>query len=134
MDQFIRDNGGIDIMVVGIGRNGHIGFNEPGIPFENYSHVVQLDEVTTTVGQKYFTEATTLNQGITLGLQHLLDAKEAILIANGEKKAEVIKKSLEGRISVEMPGSVIRKHNNAAVIIDEEAASLLNKRGRHEAE
>jgi glucosamine-6-phosphate isomerase len=134
MDHFIRDNGGIDLIVVGIGRNGHIGFNEPGVPFENYSHVVELDEVTTSVGQKYFAEKTTLSKGITLGLQHLLDATEAILIANGAKKADVIKKSLEEQISVNMPASAIRKHNNAAVIIDEEAASLLNKRGHHETE
>lgn len=134
MDRFIRNNGGIDLIVVGIGRNGHIGFNEPGTPFEKYSHVVELDAVTTAVGQKYFNEKTTLTKGITLGLQHLLDAKEAILIANGEKKADVIKKSAEDGISVDMPASVIRKHNNAVVIVDEEAASLLDKRAHYEAE
>jgi glucosamine-6-phosphate isomerase len=125
MDQFISENGGLDLIVVGIGRNGHIGFNEPGTPFEKYSHVVALDEVTTAVGQKYFSEKTTLTKGITLGLQHLLDAKEAILIANGEKKAGVIKKSLEEDISVTMPASAIRKHGNSLVILDQKAASTL---------
>lgn len=134
MDKYIRDNGGIDLMVVGIGRNGHIGFNEPGVPFGKYSHVVELDEVTTSVGQKYFAEKTTLSKGITLGLQHLLDAQQAILIANGAKKAEVIKRSLEEKISADMPASVIRKHPHSVVILDEEAASLLNKRSPHETE
>jgi glucosamine-6-phosphate isomerase len=134
MDKFISDNGGIDMIVVGIGRNGHIGFNEPGVPFNKYSHVVELDEVTTAVGQKYFTEETTLSKGITLGLQHFLDAKQAILIANGEKKAEVIKLALEGNISPDMPASVTRQHRQSVVIVDEEAASLLNKRSQYEAE
>jgi glucosamine-6-phosphate isomerase len=125
MDRFIEYNGGIDLMVVGIGRNGHIGFNEPGTPFEKYSHIVQLDDVTTAVGQKYFNEKTALSKGITLGLRHLLDAREAVLIANGEKKADVIRRSLEEEISVSMPASVIRKHNNSFVILDKEAAAML---------
>ena len=125
MDRFIAAKGGIDLMVVGIGRNGHIGFNEPGVPFEKYSHVVDLDEVTRSVGQKYFSQKTELSQGITLGLQYLLESKKAILIANGEKKAEVIRRALEEEISTAMPASAIRKHNNAFVILDKEAASSL---------
>jgi 6-phosphogluconolactonase/glucosamine-6-phosphate isomerase/deaminase len=72
MDNFISENGGIDLIVVGIGRNGHIGFNEPGVEFERYTHVVDLDNTTKSVGQKYFRQTTTLSQGITLGLKHLL--------------------------------------------------------------
>lgn len=129
MDDYIRANGGIDLMVVGVGRNGHIGFNEPGVPFEQYSHVVDLDETTQTVGQKYFRENTALTQGITLGLQWLMESQQAVLIANGEKKATVIKKALEEDIDPSMPASIIRRHPNATVILDEEAASLLNKKG-----
>jgi glucosamine-6-phosphate isomerase len=125
MDRFIAAKGGIDLMVVGIGRNGHIGFNEPGVPFEKYSHVVDLDEVTRSVGQKYFSQKTELSQGITLGLQYLLESKKAILIANGEKKAEVIRQALEEEISTVMPASAIRKHHHALVILDKEAASSL---------
>jgi len=126
MDDFIRERGGIDLIIVGVGRNGHIGFNEPGAAFEQYSHVIDLHEVTQSVGQKYFREQTTLTQGITLGLQHLLDARKAILIANGEKKAAVIKEAIEGEISPQMPASVIRRHANGEFIIDKEAASLLS--------
>ncbi|MBL7697550.1 MAG: glucosamine-6-phosphate deaminase [Chitinophagaceae bacterium] len=125
MDKIIREKGGIDLIIVGVGRNGHIGFNEPGIRFEEYSHVVDLDETTQSVGQKYFREETKLTQGITLGLQHLMEAKKAILIANGIKKADVMKETIEGEIHTGMPASIMRKHTNAEIIIDEEAASKL---------
>jgi galactosamine-6-phosphate isomerase len=127
MDEFILRNGGIDLIVVGVGRNGHIGFNEPGVPFEQYSHVVDLDNTTKTVGQKYFRENTSLQKGITLGLQYLLEAKRAVMIANGNKKAEVIRMAIEDDISPAMPASVIRKHHNSITIVDKEAASLLKQ-------
>jgi glucosamine-6-phosphate isomerase len=127
MDNFIRKHGGIDLIIVGVGRNGHIGFNEPGASFEQYSHVIDLHETTQTVGQKYFREETTLTQGITLGLQHLIEARKAILIANGERKAAVMKETIEGEISPQMPASIIRNHANGEIIIDKEAASLLSQ-------
>jgi glucosamine-6-phosphate isomerase len=125
MDAFIKDHGGINLIIVGVGRNGHIGFNEPDVPFEKYTHVVNLDETTQTVGQKYFQQQTALSQGITLGLQHLMEARKAILIANGSKKAEVMKEAIEGEISPKMPASIMRKHSNGEIILDNEAASLL---------
>ena len=121
MDEFIRQHGGIDLMIVGVGRNGHIGFNEPGVRFEQYSHVVDLDETTQTVGQKYFRHHTDLQKGITLGLKHLLQARKAILIANGVRKADVIRKALEEEISSHLPASIIRIHADAVVMLDEEA-------------
>jgi glucosamine-6-phosphate isomerase len=125
MDETISQKGGIDLMLVGIGMNGHIGFNEPGSSFDNYSHVIELDDTTRAVGQKYFTQQTALQKGITLGLKHLMQSKKVILIANGIKKAEVIRKALEGEISNQMPASIIRTHPDSVVMIDEEAASLL---------
>jgi galactosamine-6-phosphate isomerase len=127
MDEFIKQHGGIDLMIVGVGRNGHIGFNEPGVSFEEYSHVVDLDETTQTVGQKYFREETTLTQGITLGLQHLMDARRAVLIANGSKKAHVIRKALEEEVSRDMPASIMRKHPDGEILLDKEASSLLSQ-------
>ncbi len=114
-------------MIVGVGMNGHIGFNEPGVSFDNYSHVINLDETTQSVGQKYFDRPVALKQGITLGLKHLLESKKALMIANGSKKAGIIKKALEEEISNSVPASIIRKHSNGVVMIDEEAASLLKK-------
>lgn len=125
MNHVIEKNGGIDLMLVGVGMNGHIGFNEPGTSFELYSHVTQLDETTTSVGQKYFKEATALTQGITVGLKHLLESKKVLLLANGNKKAGIIQKALEGEITDALPACIIRQHTNSIVMIDEEAAGML---------
>ncbi|HZB12304.1 MAG TPA: glucosamine-6-phosphate deaminase [Chryseolinea sp.] len=127
MDTVIADKGGIDLMVVGIGMNGHIGFNEPAESFSQYSHVVELNESTKTVGQKYFHQETTLSKGITLGLNHLLESKKVILIANGIKKADVIRKALKGKITPHLPASILRNHSNSLVIVDRAAASTLNQ-------
>jgi len=125
MDQFLHEKGGIDLMLVGVGMNGHIGFNEPGISSHYYSHIVELENTTTSVGQKYFKEATVLKQGITLGLKHLLETRKVMMLASGSKKAPVIKKALEENISDQMPASIIRTHPNSKVLLDEEAASML---------
>ncbi len=125
MNEVIEDRGGIDLMVVGVGMNGHIGFNEPGIPFDLFAHVVGLDATTQTVGQKYFEEEMKLQRGITLGMMHLLQSKKVIMMANAVKKARVIQRALEEAISLEMPASIIQKHSNALVMLDQDAASLL---------
>lgn len=125
MNKSIASRGGLDLMIVGIGMNGHIGFNEPGVSPDLHAHVISLDAVTSTVGQKYFTSKTKLTKGITLGLKDLQDAKRAILIASGERKAHIIKTTLEGKIQVSVPASMIRLHVNASVMLDKEAASLL---------
>jgi len=127
MDKVIADKEGIDLMIVGIGMNGHIGFNEPGVSFDSYSHVIKLDDTTLTVGQKYFKTATSLGKGITLGLKHLQESKKVILIANGTKKAGVIKKTVEEKVNNSFPASIMQKHSNGFVMIDQEAAGLLNR-------
>lgn len=126
MDDFIYKIGKIDLMVVGIGMNGHVGFNEPGTSPTSKSHVVELEETTKSVGQKYFNESQVLTKGITLGLQHLLDAKQVILMANGIHKADIIKKTFQNEISVEVPASIIRNHENSIVLLDKAAASSLS--------
>lgn len=125
MNDVIADKGGIDLMLVGVGMNGHIGFNEPGVTEDLYAHVVDLDDVTRNVGQKYFRQMTALQKGITLGLKHLRESRLAIMIANGKKKAEVMRLALEEPVSAQMPASMIRKHEHAIVLLDEDAASLL---------
>lgn len=128
MDKVIFDSGGIDLMIVGIGMNGHIGFNEPGVSFDNYSHVIELDDTTVTVGQKYFKSAVDLGKGITLGLKHLQESKKVLLIANGTKKAEVIKKTVEEKMTTSFPASIMQSHPNGFVMVDEQAAGLLNRK------
>lgn len=123
MNDLISSLGGIDFMLVGIGMNGHIGFNEPGVSPDLYAHVVDLDEATRIVGQKYFAQQTSLSKGITLGLNHLLEARQVILVANGAKKAAVIKQTVEGPITPALPATIMRKHFNARVMVDEQAGS-----------
>lgn len=126
MDSIIADKGGIDLMIVGIGMNGHIGFNEPGTKFELTSHLVQLDPITKTIGQQYFDQQVQLEKGITLGFEHLLNSKRVLLLANGISKAQVIKQAIEGPVSIDFPASVMQLHNNGNIMVDAAAASLLS--------
>jgi glucosamine-6-phosphate isomerase len=124
-DSFIRQHGGLDLILVGVGLNGHIGLNEPGVSPDLYSHVIELDPVTAQVGQKYFTESTPLTRGITLGLKHFSEAKKAIVMATGRKKSEVMKKVLTDPISPQLPATIVRTHPDGIVMLDQDAASLL---------
>lgn len=125
MDAVIAERG-IDIMLVGIGMNGHIGFNEPGTSFLSLCHVAALDDTTKSVGQKYFNEQMELSKGITTGLGQLLTASTVLLMANGSKKAPVIQKAVEGPVKESFPASIIQRHPNAVILTDKEAAALLN--------
>jgi len=127
MDAVIREKGGIDLMIVGIGMNGHIGFNEPGVSFDNYSHVIDLDDTTLTVGQKYFKSKAALQKGITLGLKHLQESKKVLLLANGTKKAEVVRRTVDEKVTNTFPASIMQTHSNGFVMVDKEAASLLKQ-------
>ncbi len=125
INEFIASKGGLDVMLVGVGMNGHIALNEPNTPFDIYAHVSDLEDITISVGQKYFTKNTVLTQGITLGLGHLQEAKLPILIANGSRKAEVINKALNGEISEQFPASLFQKLENSLMMLDEDAAQKL---------
>jgi 6-phosphogluconolactonase/glucosamine-6-phosphate isomerase/deaminase len=128
IDNFISEKGHIDLVMVGLGLNGHIGLNEPGVDFDLYSHFSPLDEKTKEVAQKYFTDKVLLTKGITLGPRHLLEAEVAILIASGINKAEIIKKALEQEVSNSVPASILQNHRDAYVFLDQNAASLLSNK------
>jgi len=125
MDQTIKQMGGIDLMIVGIGMNGHIGFNEPGVPTNLYAHVIELEEITRVVGQKYFQGETRLTKGITQGFQHFFESRRVLLLASGKKKASIIRRALEEPVSNQLPATLIRQHSHGMVFIDEEAGSEL---------
>lgn len=127
MDDLIEEKGGIDFILVGVGMNGHIGFNEPGTAFHTKSHIIELEEITKNVGQKYFREAKILERGITIGLGHLLNSKTAIVQANGMKKAEIIRRTVNEDIKESLPSTVIRKHTNGYLVLDREAAALIEE-------
>jgi glucosamine-6-phosphate deaminase len=125
IDQFILDNGKIDLMLLGIGVNGHLGFNEPDVSFSHLSHVVNLDEKTKEVGQKYFENRKELSKGITLGPKHILDSAAVILTANGSYKAAAVHKMLTGNVTAKLPASILQTHQECFVLLDEKAAHLL---------
>lgn len=122
---FIDDKGGIELAVLGLGMNGHLGINEPGVSPELRTHVIQLDELTKKVGQKYFEEETTLTTGITIGMGLLLEAKTIFLLVSGKHKAGILDKVINGEISNKIPASLLRKHNDCFVYIDRDAGSEL---------
>lgn len=125
MNDIIEAKGGIDIMLVGIGLNGHIGLNEPNTAWNLYAHLSVLAEMTVTTGQKYFNESTELTHGITLGLKHLQEAKHPILIANGLKKAEIIRQTITHEVSEEIPSTILQTIPQSHIWLDAEAASLI---------
>ena len=122
MDDVIRDKGGIDLMIVGIGMNGHIGFNEPGCDMDAPAHVARLAPITSSVGQKYFNTPMKLELGITIGLGHLKKARRVLLIATGTAKADIVKRSFTGPVTNEVPASVMQELEQGVVLLDREAA------------
>ncbi|GAB3219857.1 6-phosphogluconolactonase [Spirosoma arcticum] len=125
LDALIDGRGGLDLLLVGMGMNGHIALNEPGTPFTNGCHVVELAESTKTVGQKYFDQETVLTQGITLGLRHLTGARTVILLVSGAKKAAMLYTALTGPVTEQVPASIVQTQPNARVWVDEAAGGLV---------
>lgn len=129
IDQLVKEKKGIDLMMVGLGMNGHVGLNEPGVDFNLYAHLSELAEDTKEVAKKYFRKAVPLTYGITLGPRHLLEAKVAVLIASGSGKADAVVRAIEGNVTSDLPASIFQKHQNAYVYLDRNAASLLSRKG-----
>lgn len=100
--------GGFDIMILGMGMNGHLALNDPGTPFDSTVRVSEIDEVTKSVGTKYFTDAPQLSGGITIGLKEICASKNIILIVFGEHKQEIIKKFLDSPVTTNLPASVLK--------------------------
>jgi glucosamine-6-phosphate isomerase len=125
IDQYLLDNGPIDLLLLGVGVNGHIGLNEPGTPFDSNCHTIDLEDSTKKTAQKYFSGSKALQEGITLGLAHLMRATTVVLIANGIKKASILHRVMEGPVSENVPGSILQRHPNCHCFADKEAASLL---------
>lgn len=118
----------IDFQILGIGPNGHIGFNEPGTPFDSKTHTTELTESTINANKRFFNSVEEVpTRAITMGIQSIMDAKEVVLIAYGEKKAQAMKNTIEGPISEAIPASILKKHPNSIIIIDEAAGSLLEE-------
>ena len=117
-----------DLQVLGIGSNGHIGFNEPGTSFDSTVHVIELKKETREDNARFFDSIEDVpTHAITMGIKDIMRAKEIVLIATGEKKAQAVYEMIYGKVSEEVPCTILQKHENVIVIVDKEAGKLLNK-------
>ena len=122
----IQDAGGIDLQVLGIGLNGHIGFNEPGDSFSNRTCVAQLTESTIQANRRFFdSEDQVPRRALTMGIRTIFQSREILLIACGAAKADIIAQTVHGPITPQVPASVLQLHPNARLLLDKEAAADL---------
>lgn len=125
-EERISQAGGIDIQVLGIGGNGHIGFNEPGVSFEAETHLVDLDEKTIEANSRFFESIEEVpTKAVSMGIKTIMHSKKIILLASGIAKAEAIANAVNGKISSEVPASILQLHKDVTIIVDKEAGSKL---------
>lgn len=125
-DEMVEAAGGIDVQVLGIGNNGHIGFNEPADVFIKGTHVVNLTESTIDANQRFFARREDVpKQAVTMGVGNIMRAKKVILLAFGKGKAEAVKAMVNGEIDPKVPASILQLHADVVVLLDREAAALL---------
>lgn len=116
-DELIRRLGGIDLQLLGIGQNGHIGFNEPGHAFEKTTHIVKLGESTIQANSRFFeNDEEVPKYAITMGIKSIMQAKKILLVANGAKKKEIVKKALYGPVTPSVPASILQLHPDLTVV------------------
>jgi glucosamine-6-phosphate deaminase len=125
-DDAIEAAGGIDLQLLGVGRNGHIAFNEPRDVFENMTHEVELAQSTIEANSRFFASRDDVPRtAITVGIGTIMRARAIVLVAFGEDKAEELSDMAKGAITPQCPASVLQLHNDVTVITDEAAAKLL---------
>lgn len=124
----IKKARGIDLQILGIGSNGHIGFNEPAENLNVATEIVNLTEETIKANSRYFESKDEVpKKAISMGMATILKAERIILMASGETKAKAIKKTVSGKISTRVPASLLQTHPQITILLDREAASLINK-------
>lgn len=125
-DKVIESVGGVDLQLLGLGHNGHIGFNEPGNAFEKGTHCVRLTERTIKANQRFFpTEDDVPRYAYTMGIRTIMQARKILVVVSGEDKAEAVKRSFFGPITPEVQGSILQLHNDVTLVADEAALSLV---------
>ncbi|MDR7244652.1 glucosamine-6-phosphate deaminase [Priestia megaterium] len=126
-DEMIQNHGGIDLQILGIGQNGHIGFNEPGTSFNSPTHIVTLEESTRKANARYFNSLDEVpTQAITMGIESIMKSKEILLLISGEAKAEAMYQLLNGEITEDFPASILKKHHCVTIIADQEALAKVS--------
>lgn len=127
-EQLIKECGGIDLQLLGIGGNGHIGFNEPGTSFQTKTHVIELTEKTRKDNARYFDKLEDVpTHAITMGIATIMEAKEILLLASGEAKREAMRRLVQGEISEDFPASILNNHPHVTIIADEAALAELDE-------
>ncbi len=123
----IHKLGGIDLQLLGIGPNGHIGFNEPGEAFELETHCIDLAPTTIEANKRFFdgNEALVPKQAYTMGIKTIMQARKVLVVANGKAKAQAVKDAVTGPVTPACPGSILQLHPDCILVADEEALSLL---------
>lgn len=125
-NQVIRQLGGIDIQVLGMGHNGHIGFNEPGDAFELETHVVDLTERTIQANSRFFASRDDVpRQAMTMGIKSIMMARKILLMVSGEDKADAVKRAFSGPVTPQMPASILQLHPYVTLVGDRAALSKL---------
>ena len=123
-DKIIADQGGIDLQLLGLGHNGHIGFNEPADEFPKGTHVVDLTESTIQANKPFFArEAYVPRQAYTMGIGTIMSAKKILVVVSGEDKAEILNKVINGPITPQVPASILQLHPDVTIVADEAALS-----------
>ena len=122
----IKALGGVDLQLLGIGHNGHIGFNEPNGQFDRTTHCVNLTQSTIEANKRFFaSEEDVPRQAYTMGIKTIMQANKILMVASGEDKAEIVKRAFFGPITPEVPASVLQLHNDVTLVGDEAALSLI---------
>jgi len=125
--KLIQSMGGVDLQLLGIGHNGHIGFNEPSESFDKEVHCVNLTQSTIEANKRFFASADDVpKQAYTMGIKTIMQAKKILIVANGEGKADIVRDAFFGPITPQVPASVLQLHNDVTLVADEAALSKVS--------
>lgn len=125
-EELIRSLGGVDLQLLGLGHNGHIGFNEPGEAFEKETHCVDLTESTIEANKRFFASADDVpKQAYTMGIKTIMQAKKILIVVNRENKADIVERAFFGPVTPEVPASILQLHNDVTLVGDEAALAKI---------
>lgn len=125
-EELIRSLGGVDLQLLGLGHNGHIGFNEPGEAFEKETHCVDLTESTIEANKRFFAFADDVpKQAYTMGIKTIMQAKKILIVVNGENKADIVERAFFGPVTPEVPASILQLHNDVTLVGDKAALAKI---------
>ena len=125
-EELIRSLGGVDLQLLGLGHNGHIGFNEPGEAFEKETHCVDLTESTIEANKRFFASADDVpKQAYTMGIKTIMQAKKILIVVNGENKADIVERAFFGPVTPEVQASILQLHTDVTLVGDEAALAKI---------